>query len=617
MPVTVTFSEPVTGFDSADITPTNATVANLAGSGTIYTVDLIPAGQGLVRAAIAAGGAADAAGNTNTAATPLSRTYDSVPPSVSMGSSAPNPTNTSPIPVTVTFSESVTGFALSDITVTNATKNNFQMTDAAPYTFDLTPSGQGVVTADIAADVAQDEIGNPNNAAPQFTRTYDTISPTATITLVSPAITSANTIVFRVAFNETVAPTFTSADITQTGTLTGSVNVTGGPTYTVSITPADPNADGTVSFTVGTAVTDLATNPYAGGTSPVCNVFNWNGILVQPQPAQQYTGGTKTLTVTPDCGAGTEIAYQWKWDDGAKTIHDGPTTPEWTIPLSPATNGDYWCEMTYDGEMHESDHVTINIADPLAISPGVENARKYVGDAQTFTANPTGGFTPLHYQWKKGGADISNATNATYAIPSVNTGDAASYSVTVNDSFGSQQTSTGGLQLAEHLAISQSPQDAHQYTGQNFTLTVGTTGGFTPLHYQWKKGASNISSATNATLSFIPVALTDAGAYSVVVNDDVTDTQNSGSGTLQGADITGATLNELTLNHLQSADSGLYAVAVTDDDADSQTSDPATLDVSGYAVPVMSLAGLALLVTTLLLAGTTTLVGMSMLRRRP
>ena len=43
--------------------------------------------------------------------------------------------------------------------------------DGDTYTFNLVPSGQGLVTADVPAGVAADIGGNPNNAATQFSRT--------------------------------------------------------------------------------------------------------------------------------------------------------------------------------------------------------------------------------------------------------------------------------------------------------------------------------------------------------------------------------------------------------------------------------------------------------------
>jgi len=79
IPVTVSFSEPVIDFTAGDITAGNATVSNFAGTGDTYTFDLVAAGDGTVTADVAGGVAADAAGNVNTAATQLSRTYNIIP----------------------------------------------------------------------------------------------------------------------------------------------------------------------------------------------------------------------------------------------------------------------------------------------------------------------------------------------------------------------------------------------------------------------------------------------------------------------------------------------------------------------------------------------------------
>ena len=173
VPVTVQFSETVTGFIAGDIIPGNGMVGSFtAVDGDTYTFNLTPSAQGSVTADIAAGVATDLAGNGNTAAAQFSRTYDSVTPTVTMTSAATNPTNTSPVPVTVQFSETVTGFVAGDIIPGDGTVSNFTAVDGDTYTFDLTPSGQGPVTANIAADVTSDSAGNGNTAAAQFSRTY-------------------------------------------------------------------------------------------------------------------------------------------------------------------------------------------------------------------------------------------------------------------------------------------------------------------------------------------------------------------------------------------------------------------------------------------------------------
>ncbi|WP_172824433.1 BspA family leucine-rich repeat surface protein [Polaribacter sp. KT25b] len=103
---------------------------------------------------------------------------DEVPPTVVITSSLMGPTSTTPIPVTVTFSETITGFDAGDISVSGGTIQSFTGTDA-DYSFDLVPSGGGTLTVDIAADVAQDAAGNNNTIANQFSIEYSDLPATA------------------------------------------------------------------------------------------------------------------------------------------------------------------------------------------------------------------------------------------------------------------------------------------------------------------------------------------------------------------------------------------------------------------------------------------------------
>ena len=75
----------------------------------------------------------------------------------------------SPVPVTATFSEPVSGFTVGDITVGNGIAGSFSGSDGDPvYTFSVTPESLGEVTVDIAADVAEDAEGAGNTAAQQL-----------------------------------------------------------------------------------------------------------------------------------------------------------------------------------------------------------------------------------------------------------------------------------------------------------------------------------------------------------------------------------------------------------------------------------------------------------------
>ena len=112
---------------------------------------------------------------------------------------------------TFTFSEDVTGFAADDITVGNGAASDFQTTSAKVYTATITPAATGEVTIDVAADKAQDLVGNNNTAATQLSVTNDETKPTVTITASSDPTSGAFTATFT--FSEDVTG-FVVGDIT-------------------------------------------------------------------------------------------------------------------------------------------------------------------------------------------------------------------------------------------------------------------------------------------------------------------------------------------------------------------------------------------------------------------
>ncbi|MFC3197672.1 Ig-like domain-containing protein [Parapedobacter deserti] len=85
-------------------------------------------------------------------------------PSVVLATEAVSPV-TAPFVVIATFSEVVTGFALDDITVANATLGEFQTTDNITYTFLATPAAGGAVLVSVPANAAFNIAGNGNGAS--------------------------------------------------------------------------------------------------------------------------------------------------------------------------------------------------------------------------------------------------------------------------------------------------------------------------------------------------------------------------------------------------------------------------------------------------------------------
>jgi hypothetical protein len=320
--VTAQFSENVTGFNIDDIAAGNATVGNFnAVDGATYTFELTPSSQGLVTAEIAAEIATDEAGNSNEAASQFSRIFDGDVPKVTMSSAASNPTNTSTIPVTVQFSENVTGFDAGDITTSNATVDSFGVMDGDTYTFDLIPTGEGLVTADIAANTAQDGSGNLNSAASQFSRTFDTLAPTVTINQAATQIdpTSATPINFTVTFSEPVTG-FSASDVTLSGTAGATTAaVTGGPTiYNVAV--SGMTRDGMVIADIAVGIATDGINLNAASTSTD------NSVLYVANPTEHiisgnvgvgnvtlsYMDGTaKTAISQPDGSYSFQVSFNW------------------------------------------------------------------------------------------------------------------------------------------------------------------------------------------------------------------------------------------------------------------------------------------------------------------
>ncbi len=80
-----------------------------------------------------------------------------------------------PLSISFSFSENVTGFDATDVTLQNATLSDFTAVSDAHYTALITPDGsQQDITLNIAASVAQSENGRDNQAAKSTVITFDT-----------------------------------------------------------------------------------------------------------------------------------------------------------------------------------------------------------------------------------------------------------------------------------------------------------------------------------------------------------------------------------------------------------------------------------------------------------
>src|SRR3989339_1160788 len=292
--VTATFSETVTGFAAGDIVVTNGSASNVLGAGAVYTFDVTPSGVGDITINIPANVVQDLSANNNTAATPVVVTYDIMPPSVAIQNAPVYKNNLTVFNVIYEFSENVTGFVVGDITVTNGTKSGFVAIDGNTYTCNITPSGPGNITIEIAANVAQDAATNNNTAATQITVIYDATAPTIAIQN-APAYKN-NTTAFNVTFQFSENVTgFIAGDITVTNATKSNFASVDGSTYTCDITPTGA---GNITINVAAGVAqDLATNNNTAATQ-VSVVYDGTTPTVAIQNAPSYKNNTTAFNVT-------------------------------------------------------------------------------------------------------------------------------------------------------------------------------------------------------------------------------------------------------------------------------------------------------------------------------
>lgn len=171
----------VSGTCSENGRSVSASVGGVSGSGTCsggaWTVSgLNVSGVGDSATVAVLANHTDAAGNTATQAS-MSVLKDATAPSVILSTTAPGTFSTPTIVVRATFSEGVSGVALSQFSVSNGSKSGFTALSSTTYEFTLTPSADGFVTVNYSAGQVSDAVGNPNTAAGALSRTY--VSPAA------------------------------------------------------------------------------------------------------------------------------------------------------------------------------------------------------------------------------------------------------------------------------------------------------------------------------------------------------------------------------------------------------------------------------------------------------
>ena len=287
---TFLFSEIVIGFELSDINVTNANIGNFTVvDGSTYTAVVTPTIDGLVTLNVNANVAQDIQGNLNTAATQVSGFYDTSRPTIVIQNVPANSLDA--FTATFEFNETVIGFILSDISLTNATATNFTVIDGNTYTALITPSLNGLVTLAVNANVAQDSAGNLNTAATQVTSEYDASRPSVVIQNIPTATNIAFSASF--VFSEPVSD-FAANDITVTNASITNFTVIDSSNYSALITAS---IEGNITIDVNENVA-------------IDNFGNFNTAATQATSIYDITAPDVSILSGPVINSANQLNYQ-------------------------------------------------------------------------------------------------------------------------------------------------------------------------------------------------------------------------------------------------------------------------------------------------------------------
>jgi uncharacterized repeat protein (TIGR02543 family) len=334
---TVVFNESVTGFITGDVSlngtasATTATVIETApNNGTTFNVAVSGMStSGTVIANIAAGMAADAAGNLNAPSSSDDNTvtWDAASPTVTINQAGgqADPTSTSPINFAIIFSEAVSNFVTGDVTFGGTAGPTTAIVTGSGTTYNVAVSGMtlsGTVTASIAAGVATDALGNPNLASTSSDNTVTFILQ-YTLSVNSGGHGSVNLNPAGSVFPAGTVVTLTP--VPDAGYLFSSwsgANATDIVTVSEGVFSIDMNGDKSVTanfILIPTFELTLAVNPSGGGTtSPAVGTHTYNEntvVNISASPASGYAFDHWTGDVANSASANTTVTL-----DGNKSV---------------------------------------------------------------------------------------------------------------------------------------------------------------------------------------------------------------------------------------------------------------------------------------------------------
>ncbi|AGX88183.1 Ig-like domain-containing protein [Candidatus Symbiobacter mobilis] len=497
---TFTFNESVTGFARDDITVTGVPEANvgaLSGSGSVYTLVVTPPANtsGTINIGVREGAATNGAGKTSPTKTTSQNFDTTLAPTLNITDSVSTTTATGAVTFTFTFSESVTGFARDDITVTGVPEANVGALSGSGsvYTLVVTPPANtsGTINVSVREGAATNAAGKSNATTQVAPQAFDTriVVDEGTVLANFESIQGGSGGYSGAQASSQVAPTGGTGNALQI-TKPASADIWGGAWYLV---PSNIN-NGKVPFATGrTVIAAKVYSPIAGST-----------IKLKVTAAERDPTHVEVESLPLATANAWQTVY---WDFTGIDVSKAFTT----LSITPDPN------RTPDGKVYYIDDIRLAPAGTVVPNP---TAYLYIGadNINVRDAATTRSYTLAQFE--------STGINVPWPVSD----DAA-----IRFALGEQGTVVLPANLTVHAAVSIEQVDPVGHglmkayiknvqvtkTGTNVTITVPTTAEAKVFGTSWDGENQAIVNFTNSVKGITNTLTTAASTLSNVVFGDV------------------------------------------------------------------------------------------------
>ena len=265
----------------------------------------------------------------------------------------------------------------------------------------------------------------------------------------------------------------------------------------------------------------VVSNPAGSATSSVATLRAVVPLQIQQQPTNvTINAGSNVVFSVSATGTGT-LRYQWLFNGNGITNNPSATNASLSLTnVQLANNGSYAVTVSDDVSSITSSNASLVVKVRPAITQQPASLTLAAGATANFSISATGTF-PLGYRWRKGstyfpdaiGLFSLNSNTCFFSLTNVQASDAASYNVAITNVAGAP---AAGLSANAYLTVVTPPADQTAAAGSNVTFAANATSAAL-LQFRWQFNGSDISGATNTTLTLTNVQSGNAGIYSVVV----------------------------------------------------------------------------------------------------